>query len=69
MCKLFGILWLMEAGIALYLLIWLLNLFAGGDRHRQLTSMRLAGDGFESHRLHKFLRRLRRWLTTYWRLE
>ena len=30
MCRLFGILWLVEAGVALYFLIWLLNVLAGG---------------------------------------
>ena len=50
MCRLFGILWLVEAGVALYFLIWLLNVLVGGDWHRQLVLhvRRPTGGGFKS---------------------
>ena len=67
MCRLFGILWLVEAGVALYFLIWLLNVLAGGDWHRQLVLhvRRPTGGGFKSHRLHKVVD----WLHRYWDIE
>jgi len=67
MYRLFGVLWLMEAGLALYFLIWLLNVLTGGDWYRQLAlhSRRPAGGGFKSHRLHKVVD----WFHRYWGVE